>query len=181
MIVFTALILAAVISIDTLACGFAYGTSNTKVPLRNVLVINIICSVAVSAALFLGYLISNYISSEITMWLSVGILVLIGSYKLVQWFCSKGTVKVPRQINWPETIILAAVLSLDGLAVGIGVSIYGVSLAFCFLVTAFSFVTDPLFFIAGHKLGEKTTKKTRLDLSWLSGVVLIMLGLIKLL
>jgi len=175
--------LAVVISIDTLASGFAYGTSNTKVPLSHVIVVDLICSLTVSIALFFGYLVGRYISSTVTLSLGVGILVLLGGYKIIQYFINKsnGTSPTPRRIKWSETITLAMVLSLDGLAVGIGVSIHNTTLAFCFIVLCFSLVTDLVFFILGHKIGTKATKKTRFDLSWLSGAVLIILGVIKLL
>ena len=106
----------------------------------------------------------------------------MGGYKLVIYFLKK-TKEIsvnPRKIGWTETIILALVLALDGIAVGFGASIYNTSLLFCLSVVAFSLVTDFVFFIFGHHLGKRLTKKTRLDLSWLSGAVLIILGIIRL-
>ena len=182
MIIFSALLLAVVISIDTLASGFAYGTSNTKVPIRHLIVIDLIGSALLGAALFTGYYISTHINSTATKFISFAILVAIGCYKLVVYFIqkSKETHKKPSQIGWTETIILALVLATDGIAVGFGASIHNTSLVFCFAVIGFSLVTDFTFFIVGSTLGRKLTKKTRLDLSWLSGVVLVLLGVVKL-
>lgn len=182
MIIFSALFLAVVISIDTLAAGFAYGANSIKVPLRHIIVFDIISSVTVGIALFFGYIVGNYMPPAMTLGLSIGILVFLGCYKLLQCFITKvkGKTISPRQISWAETITLAVGLSLDGLAVGIGVSIHNVTLVFCLVATLFSLVIDLIFFIIGHRIGDKTTKKTRLDLSWLSGVVLIFLGLLKL-
>jgi len=178
----SALAFAVVISIDTLPAGFAYGAGNIKVPLRHVVVLNIIGSVLVSIALFSGLYISRYISQSATKILSCTILVVIGIYKLIVYFRKsiKKIDKTSRVIKWPETIILAIVLSFDGIVLGIGVSIYNSSLFFCLSVIMFSLVTDFVFFIFGHKIGQKATRKTRFDLSWLSGVVLIILGLVKL-
>lgn len=182
MAILSAFILAVVISIDSLAVGFAYGTSNIKVPLRHVIIIDIICSITVGIALFLGLMMSHYIPTVITQWLSISTLVLMGGYKAIQYFAKRNnkTVPITRQISWSETITLAIALSLDGLAVGVGVSIHDTTLAFCLMVLACSLVTGLVFFIVGHKIGAKTIQKTRFDLSWLSGVVLIILGVIKL-
>jgi putative Mn2+ efflux pump MntP len=182
MIILSALLLAVVISIDTLAAGFSYGTSNTKVPIRHLIVIDIIGSSLLGMALFIGFYIGNYINSSATIIISVVILVLMGGYKLVAYFRKTGKeiTKPHRKIGWTETIILALILALDGVAVGFGASIHNTSIIFCISVIAFSLVTDFTFFIFGVNLGKKLTKKTRLDLSWLSGAVLIILGIIKL-
>lgn len=181
MTIFSAFILAIVISIDTLAAGFAYGTSNIKVPLRHVAVIDIICSTMVCLALFLGLLIGHYIPTVITQWLSAGTLMLMGGYKVIHYLVNRNdkTMQTTRHISWSETITLAIALSLDGLAVGVGVSIHNTAMAFCFIVLAFSLAADFVLFILGHKIGTKTTQKIRLDLSWLSGVVLIILGVAR--
>jgi len=182
MLILSALLLAVVISIDTLAAGFSYGTSNTKVPILRLVVIDLIGSTLLGLALFFGFYIGHVIPPATTKIISVVILKSIGGYKLIVYFRRK--VKEipnnPRKIGWMETIILALVLALDGIAVGFGASIHNTSVVFCLSVIAFSLVTDFTFFIIGANLGRKLTKKIRLDLSWLSGVVLIMLGFIKL-
>ena len=182
MVILSALLLAVVISVDTLASGFAYGTSNTKVPMRHLIVIDLIGSTLLGLALFLGYYISGYIYPLATKIMSIVILVSIGGYKLVAYFLRKvkETPTNPRNISWTETLIIAIVLALDGMAVGFGASIHNTSILFCVCAIAFSLVTDFCFFISGSSLGRKLTKKTRLDLSWLSGAVLIVLGIIKL-
>lgn len=183
MIIFSALIFAVIVSMDTLATGFTYGIINIKVPLRHAVAINIICSISVGLALFIGYIAGHYIPTAVTLYLGVGILVFIGLYKLIQYFINKrnGIVPATYQIKWPETITLAILLSIDGFAAGIGAAIHNASLAFCLLSLVFSFITDIVFFTIGFKIGSKITQKTRFDLSWLSGAVLIILGAIKLL
>ena len=182
-IILSALAFALVISVDTLAAGFSYGTSNTRVPLRNLTVIDVICSALLGTALFVGLHLSVVFSSSATKILSAGILVSIGTYKLAASLCVKQahTPKHARQIKWTETLILGGVLALDGMAVGLGASIHSASVAFCITVIAFSLVTDFVFFRVGQNLGRKITKKTRLDLSWLGGIVLVILGVVKLL
>lgn len=183
MIIFSALILAVIVSMDTLATGFVYGASNIEVPLWHVVVIDIICSMSIGIALFIGYIAGHYISPAITRYIGVGILAFIGAYKLGQYFINQtnGIKQNTYQIKWSETITLAIMLSFDGFAVGIGAAIYNASLAFCLLAIVFSLIADIVFFTIGHKAGSKITQKTRFDLSWLSGVVLIILGAIKLL
>jgi len=181
MTILSALVLAVIVSIDTFASGFGYGASKTKVPLRHIVVIDIIGSILLGSGLLLGFLVGHLVHTDITKVLSIGILVAMGGYKILSFVVKriKKSVDVPCEIKWTETIVLAVALSFDNMAVGIGAAIHDASLVFCIAVIVFSIATDFLFFISGHSLGEKVTKKTSLDLSWLSGVVLITAGALK--
>ena len=175
--IITALMLAIAVSVDTLASGFAYGTARIRVPFLHIFVLNIIGSTFLGLALFFGYAISQVISPEVTVFISVTALIIIG---LIKIFSRKPSRLAPRQISWGETLALSFALSVDSIAVGLGASVYNVSIIFCLAVIAFSLLTDIILFISGHRIGEKLThKKTTLDLSWLSGVVLIAIAISK--
>ena len=181
MILLSAFVLAIIISIDTLPAGFGYGASKIKVPLPHVIVLDIIGSILVGIALVFGFYIGRYIPASVTSGLSAGILIFMGCCKIFQYFRQTVQKETSRKIGWAETIILAIMLSFDGMAVGIGASIHNATIIFCISVIGFSLLTDPLFFILGHKIGQKATQKIPLDLAWLSGVVLTVLGIFKLL
>ena len=182
MTILSAFVLAVVISIDTLATGFVYGTSKIKVPLKHVLVIDAIGSILLSAGLFFGFLLSNIIHPEITNILSIGILVAMGCYKILTYLIKKikKTANAPCNIKWTETIVLAIALSFDNIAVGIGAAIHNASVVFCIAVLISSIVTDFFFFVFGYSFGKKVIEKTSLDLSGLSGAVLVLIGVLKL-
>ena len=178
----TAFFLASAVSIDTLGCGFAYGVSRTRVPFPHVIVLDVIGSVFMGLSLFLGYAVSRIISPEVTIVISVTALALTGLYKIIQSVRKKRRTQghVTKQIAWGETFALSFVLSIDSIAVGLGAAVYNVSISFCLIVVVFSLIIDAVMFVAGHRLGRKiANKKTTLDLSWLSGVVLIVMAIGK--
>lgn len=178
-IVLTALLLASAVSVDTLTCGFAYGTSKTHVPFSHILVLNLIGSLFLGLSLFLGYSVGQIISPNVTLAISVTALSLIGCYRIFKRNNARHET-ASRQISWGETLALSFVLSVDSLAVGIGASIYSVSIIFCLAAIGFSLVTDVILFCVGHLLGQKVANKnSALDLSWLSGVVLILIAVSK--
>jgi len=182
MIVFSAFVLALVISIDTFPVGFACGAGGVRVPMRNVVVLDVLGSVLVSVALFSGFCISLYISPGVARWIGVGALIAVGCAKIAQTFFKKKSERQQdaRKISWAETVMLAVLLSIDGFVVGLGVSINSASIAFCLAVVAFSLVTDFVFFVAGFRLGRRTAQKIPLDLSCIGGVVLVLIGVLKL-
>ena len=139
MIILSALVLAVVVSIDTLASGFAYGSSNIKVPLQHVFIIDAIGSVFLSAGLLFGFLVSHLIYSELTQVLSLCILIAIGCYKIITYLIKKiKKTAIPCEIKWTETIALAIALSFDNIAVGIGAAIHNASIVFCIAVIVLS-------------------------------------------
>ena len=76
-----------------------------------------------------------------------------------------------------EAVALAGALSLDGLAVGFGAALANVNGPAMFI---FSLATNTLAVMFGCYIGNKIAKKVSFDLSWLSGVILIVLAFSKL-
>lgn len=180
--IFSAFVLAIVVSIDTLASGFAYGAGNVNVRMRHIVIIDAIGSALLGAGLLVGFLVSHLIHTEITKVLSTAILFAMGGYKILTYLvkrAKKPAEKTPSEIKLAETFALAVALSFDNMTVGIGAAIHNASFVFCMAVIVFSIATDFAFFVFGHMLGGKITKKARLDLSWLGGAVLVMLGVLK--
>jgi len=75
-----------------------------------------------------------------------------------------------------EAIGLAIVLSLDSLSVGIGAGLLQGSFA---ALIAISFVAGFIFVILGALFGKLLAKKSKINLSWLSGTILILLGIAR--
>jgi len=180
MTIFSALLLAAVISIDTLVLAFAYGAAQVKVRLSRIIIINLISTTLFGLSLLLGLHVGSYISPEVTKWVSFGILAAVGICKLVGGLLRKRGGHSLREIRLGEAIALGAVLSIDGDAVGLGVSLYNTSLASCIAAISFTFAISFAFMVSGLALGGKIIRKKRSDLSWLSGTALIVLGVLRL-
>ena len=83
-----------------------------------------------------------------------------------------------RILSPSEAAYLVVALSLDNLAVGFGAGITDTS---PILVVAFSLISDMLGVMLGCWLGNRITRKLKLDLAWLSGALLILLAFLKLL
>lgn len=82
-----------------------------------------------------------------------------------------------QSLSVPEAISLAAALSVDGLAVGVGAGILDVSHWLIFLIA----MLINLFAVhLGCRMGIHFSRKHEQDISWVAGALLIVLGLIKL-
>lgn len=82
-----------------------------------------------------------------------------------------------QSLSVPEAISLAAALSVDGLAAGVGAGILDVSHWLIFLIAML------INFFAVHlgcRTGIRFSRKHEQDISWVAGALLIVLGVIKL-
>jgi putative sporulation protein YtaF len=84
--------------------------------------------------------------------------------------------KVINNVNSKEAFYLAVALSLDALAVGFASALGDINLK---LVVLFSLITDAVFVWVGLLIGRKFAEKSKLNLSWLSGLILIGLAVMK--
>ncbi|MCL2228258.1 MAG: manganese efflux pump [Firmicutes bacterium] len=170
-----------VISVDLFACGFGYGTGKNKVPPSKIFVINLLGTIVIGAGLFSGYLLRPIIDPEITKWVSFGILFCFGIIKLTQWFVSRGEQNTENtKFTWRETFAIGIALSFDGFAVGFGATIASLGLPFIIAAIVLSLITDPLVFAVGQYIGGKVKERTTIDLSWLSGVILMIIAIVGL-
>lgn len=76
-----------------------------------------------------------------------------------------------------ESLYLGIALSLDSLAVGFGV---GFTPNNIYEIATFSLAFNVLALVIGSSLGKKFAKKISSDPSWISGIILMILALLKL-
>jgi len=193
-----------VLSIDAFAASFAYGSNRIKIPFKSVMLINIIGSIVLGISLYFGVIIRPFIPIEIAYGLSFGILFILGLVKIfdstVKSFIRRhndaskrvefsafnlnfiltvyanpevADVDSSRIISSREAIAIALALALDSFAVGFGA---GLATTAHFQIIAFSLVTDVAAIILGCYAGNKIAAKSRVNLSWLGGVILIILA-----
>lgn len=206
--IFQAFFLVLALSLDTFTAGVALGTQKITVPFRSVLAISLTCSASLWLAISLGGWIGNWISPRTGAVIGCIILVMMGSVRLfdgvikelLRRCCEnkegmvfyRKNLKIFLQVcvdsaqadfnrsqslSVPEAISLAAALSVDGLAAGVGAGILDVSHWLIFLIAMF------INFFAVHlgcRMGIRFSRKHEQDISWVSGALLIVLGLIKL-
>lgn len=203
-----ALILILALSVDTFVASFAYGTDRIKIPIVSILIINTLCSVILVIFLLLGNLLSPIVPQHFISFLCFFILFALGLLKLfdssIKIFIRKlqnATKNVhfslkslqfiltiyakPQSadsdqsatLSPTESISLGIALSLDSAVVGIGTGIEQPSYLLLFLL---SFSIGFIVIYLGDYLGEKIAGKFPLNLSWVSGILLIFLAFLKL-
>ena len=203
-IFFETVLICATLSTDCLACGLAYGTSKIKIPLKSALTVSLICALSPCISLLLGKIILPFLSEGTAKYISCGIMLLIGTFKLfeqlIKLFLSKkdeiklklfnfnlilkiykndteADLNKDKVLSAKEAISLAAALSVDGIAVGFSAGFGGTN---GLVMAAVLFSMSMLSLYVGTLIGKKLIQKTKLNLSWLSGVVLIVIALTKL-
>lgn len=90
---------------------------------------------------------------------------------------NKADVDGSKILSPKEATPLAIAVGLDGLTVGLGVGV-GIAAANAFLLVGLSLISDILAVILGCYLGNKIVQKASLDLSWVSGAILIVIAII---
>lgn len=189
---FEAALIASSLSLDALVASFAYGCNKIKIPISSTIIITFVCSAILGVSLLLGVLIRPFIPDNVTMWVSFGILFTLGIIKLFDSFMKKlirkhssinilklyadpeeADADFSKEISPKEAVSLAVALSLDGLAVGFGAVLGSVNATSVFTI---SIVANFIAILLGCRVGNKIAKCTAIDLSWLSGVILIFLA-----
>ena len=181
--VLQASVLSLSLSLDALAASFAYGCAGTRIPFKSVMIISFVCTAVLGAALSAGQYASRFIPQVVGAVLCFSVLLLIGGIKLYQSCRSdKGTPDTLKggltTLKPTQAAILAAALSLDGLAAGFGWALGGANGA---VMLGVSLVAHMAAVPLGCLLGRRLSQKTNLNISWVGGVVIIILAFSKLL
>lgn len=200
------LLLVTALSVDSFVASFAYGANKIKIPFISVSIISIICSVILVISVFLGSIVKPLIPEPQTI--CFVILFILGIIKLfdssIKTFIRKhndlnkqlkfslfnlsfilniyadpqnADCDLSRELSPIEAAPLAIALSIDGLAVGIGAGLVTVSII---QIVIFSVITNVITILLGSYVGYKIAERTSLNLSWLSGLLLIILAVMKL-
>lgn len=199
------LLMVLAISLDSFAIGLAYGTKDIELPAKSLVAINMVCTFFLGIAIFFGSTVKKILDIKTASVISFLILLTLGLYyfldsvlesiiKKKKFKNKKFKLKFPSiniiiniaidgtkadinssgDIDLKEAIYLAIALSIDALAVGFGSSLGNINykevLVFFFLINIFTI-------ILGLFLGRKIVSKVKINLSWLSGLILIFLGL----
>ena len=201
------LLLVLSICLDTFLASIAYGTEKIKIPLSSSIIINLVCSSFLGISLLLSNILNDFITIGIANILSFLLLLSIGVYRIFEVFFKKYirkfsnkntplTFKVfdfkfvlqiyadeikadydkSKLLTAKEAFYLSVALSLDSLAVGFSSGLVYVNyiqvMVLCFLV-------GMICIILGSYLGRYFTNIINMNLSWISGVLLIILAILR--
>ncbi|WP_462412462.1 sporulation membrane protein YtaF [Neobacillus sp. Marseille-QA0830] len=112
---FSLLLLAFALSIDSFSVGFTYGLRKMVMPVKSVLIIAACSAISLLIAVSIGHGLSKVISPELTTKLGGFLLICIGAYVLYQFFRPE---KEKELIDEETTIVNFEIRSL-GLAINI--------------------------------------------------------------
>ncbi len=202
------LLLVSSVCIDAFVASIAYGTNKIKIPFYSSIIISVIGSIFLGISLFLGGFIKDFLPGNLPILLSFCILMIIGIYRFFEGLF-KNYITKKNKLNKPltfkifdlnfvlqvyadetkadfdnskvltikESLYLASALSFDSIAVGFGDSLgnnnYILTIILCFFIGIFCVSI-------GQLLGKKLLEKSNLNLSWLSGIILMILAVKKL-
>lgn len=201
------LLLVSSLCIDSFVASLAYGASKIRIPPLCIIIINSVCTLTLACSFFIGSIFKSFLPNNIPIILGFLLLMILGIYRLFEYIfksyifkCSKSDTPLTfklfdfnfvlqvyadeikadfdksKCLNIKESFYLAVALSLDSLTVGIGSSLCNINylqvLILCFIVGVF-------LISIGVFLGRKFAQKSHIELSWVSGVLLIILAIIR--
>lgn len=201
------LLLVLSVSIDSLLASIAYGTSKIKIPLTSAFIVDIISASMLGLSLIVGGFLQNYISANVGRVMSFLILFILGVYRLFESLLksyiknksndlspltfklfdfnivlqvyadeTKADFDKSKILTSKEALYLALALSLDSLAVGFGSSLISINYVQVFIV---AILIGIIAILLGSFIGRKFVENTNINLSWLSGAMLIILAFLR--
>ena len=201
------ILLVLSLCVDACIASFAYGTNKIKIPVKSSIILTAISTLFLMLSVGIGSLFQEIIPSKIAHLVCFAILFLLGFMRLFEGVLknylnkkalSPNNIEVTlfnfklvlnvyadvtladldhsKSLSPKEALYLGIALSLDSLIVGLGAALAPISLV---QVTLFSIIFHFIGIIGGCFIGSKCAEKINVDLSWLSGAILIVLALLK--
>lgn len=191
------------LSVDSFIAGFSLGINRIRVPLPYLFFVNGIGAGLLFLSIGCGIFIENIVSPHFAHIISTILFLILGIEKIVESVFHKlahqekelkirmhqiefifhiyanpeaSDIDCSKQISLKEAICLGLALSLDNLAIGLGIGLLNVS---SIMVTILSFVIGILLTFSGHLIGNRIGKKYRFESSWISGFLLIAFAFLK--
>lgn len=193
------------VTLDSLTAGLTYGTRKVRIQPLSYLILICIPALFITAANQLGTLLACLLPPQVLPWISFLLLFLLGISKIIESLIRRLAAKHPsltrnwgckiKQINIiftiylspeyanvedlqilsaKEALLLSLALSLDSILVGMAFTTEAVSWVFLFLLAV---LFNLLFFLIGYLAGHVLCHLFHVDLSWLSGLLLLLLAL----
>lgn len=197
------------VSIDSLTAGLTYGTGRVRIKLPAYLILVCVPAAFIAAANRVGSYIFLFLPESVLPFLSFFLLMLLGLSKLSEsliravarkhpslvrnWGCKIKQINIiftvylsPEDANQEdlqilspkEALLLSLALSLDSVLVGMAFTTGAIPLVMLFLLSA---LFNLLLFSSGYGLGYLIYSTLNVDLSWLSGLFLMLLAVLALL
>lgn len=202
-----AVLLVVSLTTDAFAASLSYGAEGIKIPFPSAATISGVCSLMLAAAMVFGNMAASAIPDGITKWIGFSLLLLMGFIRLIdRWIknfirsrkeialCFGGrnfhvimTIYADagaadqdqsKELSVAEAATLSLALPLDSLAAGFGAAMAEGSAALCL---GLSLILTYAAIRFGCALGTRIAKSLSFDLSYLSGALLVLLAVLRVL
>lgn len=202
------ILLVLAVSLDSFVASIAYGAKKIKIPFSSIMIINMISSLFLGLSIFVGHMLKRIIPGHFTSIIGFLILFLMGVYYLFESIVkaylksktssneelelklfdirfiihvyideTKADMDSSQKLDPKEALYLGTALSLDSLTIGFGSSFGNINYG---LVIILSMIIGILGVKCGLRIGEKIVENSKINLSWLAGIILISLAILKL-
>lgn len=192
------------VTLDSLTAGLTYGTRKVHIKALSYMILICVPAVFITAANQIGSLLAYLLPPRALPWISFTLLFMLGISKLTEslirqlakkhpslarnWGCKIKQINIiftiylsPEDANQEdlqtlsakEALLLSLALSLDSILVGMAFTTESISWIVLFLLAV---LFNLLFFLFGYLLGHFLCHLFHVDLSWLSGLFLLLLA-----
>lgn len=169
------ILLIIALTTDSFVVSFSYGIQNVRISGKIILIMNLVMSLFLAGGIWAGSAMEGIFPRNFAM--TGGALVLLGTggYRMLRFFLPGKAKKEQevRKLDYFQGILLAVLLSLDGVAAGVGTGL--VQARAGFLIPGV-FLGGVLMMRTGWKAGNHFQYIFQKDISWISGICLIVLG-----
>ncbi len=200
-------LLVTALSIDALVAGFAYGVDKIRIPFVSMVIIGGLSAISLMISLLAGRGILAELPPGFARFISISLLFVVGLIKLFDGTIKciiRRKEPVRKQLDFhmfdlrflltiyadpnkadadqggllsaKEACSLGIALSIDSMAAGIGAGIAAVPIA---VPVFLSFFMGAAAIGTGMVLGNRVAAKYSLDISWIGGLLLILLSVLK--
>lgn len=201
------LLLVPALCLDTFAASAAYGANQIVISRRQITALNVICSLCLGISLLFGSFIDHWIPEKFTKEICFFSLLLLGCLKLTdssirQYIkhhkCVQKNIHFTfsqlrfiihiysdpitadadqnQNLSWKELVFFAFAMSIDSLIAGTMAAFLKISIPLTVLA---AFLMGEFSTYFGLFLGHKISSRCPKDLSWVGGILFIILAILK--
>ena len=200
-------LLVTALSLDSFLAALAYGTKHIKIPVKSAVLISSIGVLFLSVSLYAAKCLQQFIPQWLCSGISFTIFLCIGLSSIFQGTIKRILRKYKRKqlefeysgisfvldvyldetkadsdcsmyLSLKEAAYLAVALSIDSLVSGFAM---GISILHPLQVLIISFLMGVFVILLGSFLGKRIFHKADFDLSWMSGILFIILAFTRIL
>lgn len=198
------LVLVCAMSADTFASSLAYSAKGIKILKSSCIVLNLVCALVVGFGVEMGRVTLEILSFRTVTVISSIILGMLGFSNIFESVLKAGIKNSTKRdfhifdfhfileiicdttqadsdfsktLSAREACTLALALSLDGFVAGVSAGMWGISSLALSIIT---FLVGSLATLSGGLFGKKISEHRRANMSWISGIILLILAFLKL-